>query len=505
MNERMISGAARRARSHAVLLTLMSSCAALVFGMGASLNLAIDHIATSALHPSASQVLWIIDSYLVVFGCMMIPSGAIGDRYGRKGVLLGGLGLLAIGSLWSGLAGSIPLLLVGRGMAGAGAALVLPNSLAVLVQRFDEAQRPHAIAVWTASGGLGGALGNLVGGLVLQYLAWQMLFIVAVPLALIGLLMAARVVPRLPTHDHALDGWGTVLLALAVFALLRGLIETQQAGWDSLTAGGMFVLSVALGAGFLVVQSRRRYPLIAPEIFRSRGLLAGMLGIVVSTVDMYSLFYLNGQYLMSGKGYAPLLAGVCVLPLVATVFWVSPRSLRLAGRIGARVTLLLGLLTLLAGLGLLSCCRPDSSYAFYALAIAVIGIGSGLSNPLLSVAVVSSLPGHRAGLGSGLNSFSREIGGALGVALFGSLLGSALQTRLARRLPDLPASARHSVSTALRALPDSEGARHILVRHLFTEAMSDSLHVVIAATLVAGMLVVLCYPARSGSGTKGRT
>ncbi|QCC86143.1 MFS transporter [Desulfovibrio desulfuricans] len=490
-------------QSNAGLLFLMSACAALVFGLGASLNLAVDRIATSPLQPSASQVLWIVDTYLVVFGCLLIPSGALGDRFGRKAALMAGLLLLAAGSALS-LASTIPWLLCGRGVAGAGAALILPNSLALLVQSMEGVAQRRAIAVWTGMGGLGGALGNILGGLVLQFFDWQALFAFAIPLALVAWLLAGYLVPRRAGQPNPIDVPGTFVLLCGVFTLLKALIDGQHAGWVSAPVLALFAATFVFAVLFVLVERHRQHPLIDPQIFRNRRLGAGMLGVAFSFIGMYSVFFLNGQYLMSAKEYSPIFVGLSILPMCAVMFWLSPRSLWVAKYLGSRATVGLGMLALALGLYLLSLCTPDTGYLFYAFAVSVIGVGSSLSNPLLSLGILASLPPGKSGMASGLNSFTREIGGAVGIALFGSLLGNALTARL---IPE-PQGLAKLASPAGHAVQQTISAHLAVLRHTgadpallhaaqwaFTNAMAEALHVVFALTVAATILVVMWYSA----------
>ena len=491
------------ARQRAVLAT-MSGCAALVFGLGASINLAVGRISTSVLHPSATEVLWIIDSYLVAFGCLLIPSGALGDRYGRKAMMLLGLAVLAVGSALSAVAPSVLILLLGRAAAGAGAALILPNSLALLVGSFPVSRHGYAIAVWTAMAGIGGAVGNLLGGLILQFFDWQALFTIAVPLAVIGLMLTAWATPKLSTHDNPLNIGGAFILVVGIFALLFGIIEGPELGWTSSTVLGAFVTAALVFLAFVLHQLRQKYPLLDPRIFRSRVLCAGVLGIVLSFVAMYSLFYLNGQYLMNAHGYSPVLAGFSILPMPLALFYASRQSVRLGERYGSRRTLGWGMAILGTGLALLSFCTPDTAYLYYGLAIGVIGIGSGLSNPLLSTAIISSLPSHQTGVGSGINSFTREIGGALGVALFGTILNGAYAARLPQEVIELTtgqnAAAHKSLEATLAIIKHAGSVNPALVHAAqvaFTDAMAFALRVVLAITALATILVVGWYGSKS--------
>ncbi|MGN9757742.1 MFS transporter [Streptomyces sp. SD31] len=474
----------------------LGMCVMLVFGLGAGVNLAVGRLATSTLHPTPTQVLWIVDSYLIVFGCLLIPSGALGDRYGRKGALLVGLALMIVGSLGSAVSPTVPLLLAARAVTGAGAALILPNSLPLMISCYPADKRGHAVAQWTALSGGGGVAGNVVGGAVLQFFDWQALFAVAAPLAALGLVAAARSLPRVERHHHTVDTGGVLLLVALVFCVLFGIIEGSELGWTSPAVLLAFATGALFLAAFCRYELRREEPLLDPRLFLRPGMRAGALGIVVSFVAMYSVFYLNGQYLMNVKDYPAVLAGLGTAPLAVVIFLVSPRAARLADRYGSRPVVACGLLLVVAGLGLFSLCGPGTAYLLYAGCIVVVGIGSGLSNPPLSNALVTSVPAHRAGVGSGVNSFSREIGGALGFAVFGTLLN-------ARFTDALPAESRHlkdgsaggqALGTALRGAQDlgSDTAVRLAaqVREAFTTGMAESLRVIGIAVLMAALLVI---------------
>jgi EmrB/QacA subfamily drug resistance transporter len=488
----------KQARRQA-LLAIVSGCVVLVFGLGASVNLAVGRLAISALRPTPAQVLWIVDTYLVAFGCLLIPAGALGDRYGHKRMLSAGLLILAAGSIASALAPTVLLLLAGRALAGAGAALILPNSLSLLVDAFPPEARPQAIAVWTGMTGLGGALGNVGGGLVLQYYDWQMLFAIAAPLAVIAWLMVACAAPNRAGGQTPLDMLGVGILVPGVFALLYGIIEGPEHGWTSETVLGSFAAAAVIFTWFVRHGLRREHPLIDPRLLRLPGLGAGSCGVVLSFVGMYSVFYLNGQYMMSAKGYSPLIAGLCVMPMAVALFVVSPRSVTLARRHGPRKTLMAGLFSLAAGLALLACCTRSTPYPVYGAILLLIGLGSALSNPLLSMAIIASLPPGQAGIGTGINSFTREIGGALGVALFGSLLNAAYAQRLPPpvRLLVGPADgpAGRAIGSTLAAIHQHAGAQaarlEALAQDAFTDAMGLALLVVVALLLLGSIPVAL--------------
>ncbi|GAB3909566.1 hypothetical protein GCM10029964_111330 [Kibdelosporangium lantanae] len=217
--------------SSRALLIVMCACVVLVVGMVAAINLAVPMLAASELHPSASALVWIVDTYVVFFACLVIPGGAAGDRYGRKGVLLVGLLLFAAGALLSAVAPNVAVLLVGRAVTGVGAAAVLPNTLAVLLHAVPAERKGATIATWASMTGIGGVLGNVGGGAVLSGGSWRWLFIAAVPIALVLTALVGRHAPVSSRHDRGLNPVGAALLVGASVALLLGIVQGPEAGW----------------------------------------------------------------------------------------------------------------------------------------------------------------------------------------------------------------------------------------------------------------------------------
>ncbi|WP_067825332.1 MFS transporter [Actinomadura kijaniata] len=416
-----------RERRRAMTL-LMSACVVLVVGMVAAVNLAVPKLAAGDLRPSRTELLWAVDAYVLVFGCLLIPAGALGDRFGRKGTLLAGLALFAAGCLLTAAAPTVPVLLTGRLVTGAAAALIMPATLSLLLQGTEPAARPQAIAAWTAATGVAGAVGNLTGGAVLQWLPWQALFLLGVPAALLLAALVARLAPRGERHPADLDLPGAALLTLALFALLFGIIEGPERGWASPLVLGAFGGAALLLAAFTAHALRAAHPLLDPRIFADGGLRAGVLGVGAAFFGLFALFFVNAQFLQYVKGYSPLVTGIAIGPLVIGMLVVSRRSVGWAARIGRRAVVALGLVSLAAGLGLLSTAGAATPYPLYALFLTIMAAGMGLCVPSLSVGVMAALPPSRAGLGSGLNSAARELGSALGVAAIGTVLSARLGT-----------------------------------------------------------------------------
>ncbi|MFE0172715.1 MFS transporter [Streptomyces sp. NPDC059002] len=408
--------------------TLFTLCACVLVaqGMVAAINLLVPQLSSSGLHPSSSELLWTVDAYVIVFAGLLIPAGALGDRYGRKGALLTGLGLFAAGATVSALAVSPAMLIAGRGVSGAGAALIMPATMSILMRVAPQEDRPRAVASWTLAAGLGGLVGNLGGGLVGQYLSWRALFWVVMPLAALLAVAVARTTPRTDktVGDRApsLDPLGTLLLTGGLLALLFGIIESPMHGWTSTRILAAFALGAALVALFVAHALRSRAPLFDPRVFATPRLRAATLGTAASFFGLFSLFYVNSQYLQYEKGYGAARAGLAIIPLTIGMVFVP----KLAARWSGPPRVIAGGGLLLIGLGLLGASTANGStpYAVYACWLLVISAGTGLCMPTLTLSVVGSLPPHQAGLGSGLSTSAREVGAALGVAVTGTTLAS---------------------------------------------------------------------------------
>ncbi len=471
--------------------------------MVAAVNLAIPSLQASSLHPSASETAWIVDGYILVFACLLIPAGSLGDRFGRKRGMLIGLVVFAVGSVLAALAPSVAVLTLARALTGVGAAFVMPASLAIALGRLAPADRPQGVAVWSALTGIAGALGNVVGGLAVELSGWRLMFWLGAPVALAAAGLIAVAVPDQTPHDDPVDWGGGVLLTAGTVGLIFAIIEAPNLGWGSLQVLGSFALGIITLAALAWYEARIEHPMLDPGLFRLRGVRAGTLGIIALFFALFGLFYLNAQYLQDVKGFSPLLTGVCILPTAFAVPYASARSTRLAGRIGPCETTVLGMLVLTAGLTLLSFATAGTPYPLYGLMLVLIGVGMGLALPLLSGMIVRSVPASHAGVSSGLNSTTRELGSALGVAAFSTILVTRFADRLPAALRDVPGARgeaiQRSVTTALRHASDAvdpavaDGLVHG-TREAFTSGISLGLRAGALLLLLATVVVAVQYP-----------
>ncbi|MFJ9576926.1 MFS transporter [Streptomyces sp. NPDC101191] len=468
------------------LLAVMCACVVLAVGMVAAVNLAVPLLSASELRPSSSALIWIVDTYVVFFACLVIPGGAAGDRFGRKGVLLAGLLLFAAGALLSATAPDTALLLVGRAVTGVGAAAVLPNTLAVLLHAVPAERRGVTIATWASMTGFGGVVGNVGGGALLAGGSWRWLFAAAVPVAGVLAALVGRVAPVSPRNDRRLDLPGTVLLVGASVALLVGIVQGPESGWGSAVVVTGFGCSGVLFALWTLVELRSRHPLLDPRLFRSPALRSACLGMTAVFFGMFALFYVNASFLQYAKGFGVLATGLGILPLILPLVLGARHSGRLSSRFGLDAVLAAAFACVGCGLLGLSTCGDATPYAGYAAWLVLTGVGLTLALPTLSAAIAVALPPHQAGVAAGLQATTREFGSALGVAVIGTVLTSRFAAALPRDI-----RAGHDPHTVAQALAVTSPVRAPEVVGAFVSAAGTALRVVGASVLMLGTLVVL--------------
>ncbi|MFF1694813.1 MFS transporter [Streptomyces sp. NPDC058257] len=479
-----LEGALRPAQRSGPVLACVSVCTALVVGFVASINLAVPQLAASSLRPTSSNLLWIVDAYVVIFACLVIPAGAAGDKLGRKGVLMAGLGIFAFGAVVSAMAPNVTVMLIGRAITGLGAACVLPNCVGILLHATAPERRPHALAIWAAASGIGGVVGNVGGGAVLSTGSWRALFVAVALVAACCAAWAARSAPRSSRHERTLDVPGTLLFVAAVVALLIGIIEGPEQGWGSTVVLTAFACSVLLSLCWVRVELRVPHPMLDPRLFRSPALSSAALGMTITFFGNFGLFYVNASLLQYGRGFSVLQAGLGIVPLTVPILLGTRYVPGLIRSVGIPATLSAAFALTSAGLLGLSY-ASTMAYPVYAAGLLVIGLGIMLAAPCLTASIASALPVERAGIAGGLQSATRELGSALGVAVVGTILTAGFT----RHLPD--DLSRHTplprtVKEALTLAP----ADHTAVTEAFTHGANTALRAAALVVLLAGAVVV---------------
>ena len=412
---------------------------AVVVSAVASLNIALPDLARTT-NASQSQLQWIVDAYSVVFAGLLLPAGALGDRFGRKRTLIAGLIVFGAAYGLAAAATGPSFLIVCRAVAGAGAALVMPSTLSIITSAFPPEARSKAVGTWAGVAGAGAMVGLVLSGFLLEVASWRWVFGVNAAWAVGGLVIGLAWAPESTDHRKlAADPIGAVLSAGGLSAAIFATIEGSHRGWtDRLVLGGYLVGAVAL-ASFVAWELARPVPLLDPRLFRNRQFANGSLSIAVQFLMFYGFVFVGQQYLQLVLGYSPLQAAFGLLPL-AVVFGVMSRQVAppLMRRLGASVIDCVGLAVAAVGCGVLATLDAQSSYWSVLIGLLVLGLGMGLANTPATTAIVSSLPGEKQGVASAVNDAAREVGSAVGIAVLGSVLASGYHRGIDPHLAGLP-------------------------------------------------------------------
>lgn len=485
-----------------LILGVLCLCLVMVVASVSSINIAIPSI-QRALGASGSQLQWIVDSYALVFAGLLLPAGAIGDRFGRKWTLLGGLVLYAFAAIVASRSNSANQIIGMRSVMGAAAAFIMPSTLSLLTSVFPPHERPKAIAMWAGFAGAGGAIGVVSSGLLLKWFWWGSVFFVTVPLIVVAIALIVPIVPSSRDDERRpLDPLGALFSAGGFFALVFAIIEGPEKGWGHGIVIGSFVAAIVLLGAFVRFELAARHPMLDPRYFRNQRFAMGSLSITLMFFLSFAQFFMASQYLQFVKGYTPLSAGLGALPFALTMIIVAPRGPLLARRITVRRTIALGMtLSALGAIGL-GFIRPGTPYAVYACLLSLMACGTGLSNPSATASIMTSLPINKAGVGSAVNDTTREVGGALGIALVGSIAVSiyrrAIRDDLAALPPELADRARDSIGQAVHFSQDATFIGH--VRDGFTRGFNTAMTIAGAVVLCGAAAIMRWYPKQTELG-----
>ena len=368
---------------------------------------------------------WIVDAFVLVFASLLVAGGVVADRRGRRTALLAGLCLFAAGSLWCVLAPSVDWLIAGRVVQALGPPLVLPASLAIVTSTYaDPAARARAVGLWGAGSGLGLTLGPLLGGLLVDGLGWRWVLGVNIPICAALALLAFRFIPldRPPRPAHRFDGPAAVMLTAGVALTVFGLIEGRRLGWSSGAVLGAFALASALGVMFGRRELVHPAPLVDLRLLRRRAFLAANLGGATLFGALTGLAVYFSVYFQQIQGRSALEAGLCLLPQGALTMLCAPLAGRLTARHGPRPPVLAGMA--LAAIAILALLRlePGTPIAEVGWAFALLGVGTGLALPAMTVTALASAPAEQAGMASAVHNASRQLGQTFGVAILGTII-----------------------------------------------------------------------------------
>src|SRR3954451_11291298 len=389
------------------------------------LNVAIPSLIDD-LGATNSQVQWIVDGYTLVFAGLLLTTGSLGDRFGRKLALRTGIIIFAIGSALSALSGTPNQLIASRCLMGVGGALIMPSTLSILTNVFrDPRERGRAIAIWAGFSGLGVAIGPVVGGLLLDHFSWSSVFWVNVPIALPALVAGAFMIPKSKDPNHGdLDPLGAILSIIGLGGLLFGIIEGPSEGWTDPKVVVAFVVGALAVAAFISWELHTDHPMLDMHFFENPRFTAANSAITLTFFAMFGSMLLITQYWQFVHGYSPLGAGIRMVPFAITMMVVAPMSARVVERVGTKLVVTVGLLTVTGALIALSFIKADTPYSITIVLFCLMSAGMGMVMAPATESVMGSLPREKAGVGSAVNDTTRQMGGALGVAIIGSVASS---------------------------------------------------------------------------------
>jgi EmrB/QacA subfamily drug resistance transporter len=416
-------------------LALLAAAQFVVILDASIVNVALPSIGTD-LNFSQENLSWVVNAYVLVFGGFLLLGGRMADLLGRRRLFMAGLILFAVASLAGGLAQSETWLIAARAVQGLGAALLSPAALSLVTVLFTEgADRNKAMGVWGAVSGAGGAVGVLLGGMLTEWAGWEWVLFVNVPIGIIAAMLAPRLLPESRNEgERHFDVLGAVTITAGLSLLVYALVDANSAGWGSTQTLGLSAIAVALIASFYVIERRQEAPLVPfPGIFRIRTITGINVSAVLIAASLFSMFFFISLYMQNVLGFSALEAGLAYLPLAVGIIITAGASAGLVTRFGFKPVLVTGLIITATGLVWFGQVSPDGSYVGDVLFPSLLAaVGLGLAFVSMTVAAVSGVEPHEAGLASGLINTSQQIGGALGLAILATVANS--------RIDDLAAS-----------------------------------------------------------------
>ena len=487
--------------------TLIAMITALVAVLAAmsGLNVAQQQMAID-LGASQGGVLWIINAYTVALAALLLPVGAIGDRFGRKTVLMFGLLVFGLATVAAVLATTTTVMIIARVVAGAGAAMIMPVTLSIITSSFPPEEKAKAIGVWAGFAGGGSMIAMFVSAFMIDVLTWRWVF--ALPLALVAAsaVMSGLYAPNTKEASlHRFDTLGSVLSALAIGGLVLGIHEGPEQGWTyplTLVALAVGVVSTVL---FIAWERRHAEPLLDISAFRDRGLAAGSVTLLIVFAVMFGIFLVLFPYFQAVLGWSALKSAAAMLPMTVVMMPVSTMAPKVARRIGSRNTMMSGVAIFAFGLTTMALrASVEGGYLSILPGLMIIGLGMGLTMTPSTEAITETLPPEKQGVASALNDVSRELGGAVGIALLGSVLSagyrSAIEPALAGVPSELAEPASEGIGAAFGVAANAGAEAPIIInaaKHAFVDGWIQSMWLGVGMAAVAFVYLVVRGPVRT--------
>jgi len=477
------------------ILAVMCLALVMVVASVASLANAMPSIAAD-LDASQSSQQWIVDAYALVLAALLLPAGALGDRFGRRGALIAGTAIFGIASALSATVGSAGPLIGLRALTGLGAALLMPGTLSTITSVFPPEERAKAVGIWAGFAGAGGTLGILVSGALLEQFWWGSIFFITALLAAVACIGTIAVVPSTRSEEHVgLDPRGAVVSAIGIGLLVLGIIEGPERGWTSpITLVGLVggVIFIAL---FVLVELRTEEPLLDPRLFKHHGFATGSASLFLQFFAMFGFFFVSLQFLQLVMGYSTLEAALALLPMSIVILPISAVAGTMSERYGHRLIGGIGLFVSAVGFALFAMLGTGTGFLPFVFVTIVIGVGAALAMTPATNAIVASLPRAKQGVASAVNDTSRELGAAFGVAVLGSAFNTGYRNSIDSHLTGLPADvakqAREAPAIAVQLASRIPGGDALAsaARDAFTSGMRYAMLVGVGLLLIGTVFV----------------
>jgi EmrB/QacA subfamily drug resistance transporter len=372
-----------------------------------------------------SELEWIVTGYALTFASLMLVGGKVADAYGRRRIFVLGIIVFTTASLFCGLASSSEVLIAARVLQGAGAALMNPATLSIIAATFPPRERGTAIGIWAGTAALALAIGPLVGGLITEHLEWSWIFFVNVPVGALAIVASYLFIDESRDETHAsLDIPGLATSAVGLFALTYGLIEANSYGWTSARIVGAFALAAIALTSFVVIERRRRQPMLPLDLFRSGTYVGANLVVLLVALAMFGIFFFVSLYMQNILGYSPVETGAAFLPLTILIILVAPIAGKTSDRIGSRGLMTAGMILIAVQLVMFSRLTVDATFWNLLPAFIIGGVGMSLTMTPSAAAATRSVPVDKSGVGSAVLNSARQVGGTMGVAIMGAIVAA---------------------------------------------------------------------------------
>jgi EmrB/QacA subfamily drug resistance transporter len=495
-----------RARKN-LTLAVLSLTAFIIFLDGTVVNTALPSIARD-FSANNSVLQWVVNMYSLILAGFLLVAGSAGDRFGRKKALTAGMVIFGLASVGAALSQGSTTLIVMRGLQGFGAAFALLSTLSIITDVFPREERAKAIATWTAVGSLGIVVGPALGGYLIDNLEWSAVFWMHIPVVVIAIIGVQFIHESRAKNSLPLDIPGAALATSGLLALVFGIIQGGDSGWTSPLIIGSFISGLALLTAFAFVKLRSSHPMLPFEFFKRKDFTGSFVALMLLMLGMVGVFFFLTQFFQLVQGRSALVAGLALTPVAATMMMGAGIATKAVPKMGPKLVIMISGVIILAGMVVFSTIGVETALWVPMLAIALFGLGAGMTMPTVTDSIMAAVPVSKAGIGSAMIDLSRELGIALGVAILGSLVASLYRSDVKDALDGLlPTEAVETVGDSLGSLgavtsglePDAALTVTEVANQTFVDALNIGFLAAAAFVGVAILVAAVVIPRRARS------